>query len=136
MKSILFILTLVGFTLHVGAQEAVFIVHPSVSESALTREELKSILLGNKTKWDSGNLKLVVLTEGALHEKVIHDFTQRTADQFDKYWKKLLFTGKGSMPAQAKDDAGVIDYVAKNPGALGYVDRASVANGVKALVMK
>jgi len=137
MKSFLFCAALLFGVLTVRAQEAVFIVHPDVADPAISADDAKSILLGNLTKWRSGPvIKLIVLTEGSVHEKTIKDYTQRTPDQFDKYWKKKVFTGQGSMPAQAKTDAEVIAYVAANPGALGYVDKTSVTDKVKELPVK
>jgi ABC-type phosphate transport system substrate-binding protein len=112
----------------------VFIAHPSTAESVVSAEDAKNILLGNKTKWGSGaNIKLVVLTDGEVHESVVKDHTQRTTDQFDKHWKKLVFTGKGAMPATGKTDADVIAYVAANPGAFGYVAKDSATAQVKVL---
>lgn len=72
-------------------------------------------------------IRLVVLTEGEIHAAVLHTYAQRAPDQFDKWWKKQVFTGKGAMPAQAKTDAEVVDYVAKTPGAFGYVAKSSAA---------
>src|SRR4051794_14344079 len=86
------------------AQEAAFIANPSVTEAELGSDDVKAILLGNKTKWSSGNIKLVVLAEGAVHDKVIQGYTQRSPDQFDKYWKKQVFTGKGIAPTVVKTE--------------------------------
>lgn len=128
---------LVGFALAAHAQDAVFVTNTASADVSLSADDVKSILLGNKTKWESGGvIKLVVLTEGALNEKVIRDHTQRSADQFDKYWKKLVFTGKGMPPATAKTDADVIDYVSKNPGSFGYVAKESASDKVKVIAIK
>jgi ABC-type phosphate transport system substrate-binding protein len=135
---LLFALALLAFLIPTTyAQEAVFVVNPGVTETSITTEDAKAILLGNKARWESsGNIKLIVQTDSALNEKVIRDFTQRTPDQFDKYWKKLLFTGKAVMPIQAKTDAEVIDFVSKTPGAMGYAAKESVTDKVKVLAVK
>ncbi|MGC4072159.1 MAG: hypothetical protein QM760_06505 [Nibricoccus sp.] len=128
---------LIGLTLAAHAQDAVFITNAASADASLSADDVKAILLGNKTKWDGGGvIKLVVLTEGALNDKVIRDHTQRSADQFDKYWKKLVFTGKGMPPATAKTDAEVIDYVSKNPGSFGYVAKESASDKVKVIAIK
>lgn len=116
------------------AQDIAFIAHPSLKEGSVTAEEVKNILLNNKTKWASGPaIKLAVLNDGAVHEKVMKDFAGRSPEQFLVYWKKQVFTGVGSMPAQSKTDAEVVAYVAENPGAFGYVAKASVTDKVKVL---
>jgi ABC-type phosphate transport system substrate-binding protein len=128
---------LCGLALGAHAQEAVFVTNTAAGDVSLSGDDVKSILLGNKTKWDGGgNIKLVVLTEGAVHDKVIRDHTQRSPDQFDKYWKKLVFTGKGMPPAAAKTDAEVIDYISKNPGSFGYVAAESAGDKVKVIAIK
>ena len=119
------------------ADDAVFIVNPAGADASISSDDAKAILLGNKTKWDGGGLiKLAVLTQGDAHEKIMHDYVQRSADQFDKYWKKMVFSGKGMMPMQAASDADLVAYVAKTPGAIGYVSAASVTGAVKVLPVK
>lgn len=116
------------------AADYVFVTHPDTQVSTLSKDDVKNILLGNKTKWDSGGLiKLAVLTEGPVHEAVIQGFTARSADQFDKYWKKQVFTGKGIAPDAFKTDAELVAFVAKNPGAFGYIAGGTAPSGVKAV---
>jgi ABC-type phosphate transport system substrate-binding protein len=138
MSRFLLILALfAGLTGAARAQDVALIVNPQGADASLSADDVKSVLLGNKTKWDGGGLiKLAVLTSGPAHEAVMTTYAQRSADQFDKYWKKQVFTGKGVMPQQAADDAAMIDYVAKTPGALGYVSRAAVTDRVKVLSVK
>lgn len=128
---------LLGLASAARAQDVSFIVNPQGADASLSADDLKAVLLGNKTKWEGGGLvKLAVLTAGAAHDKVMKDHVQRSADQFDKYWKKLVFSGKGVMPAQAADEAAMIDYVSKTPGALGYVSAGAVTDKVKVLALK
>jgi ABC-type phosphate transport system substrate-binding protein len=116
------------------AGDAVFIAHPDVSTSSFSKEEVKNILLGNKTKWDGGGIiKLAVLSEGPTCDSVILTYTSRSADQFDKYWKKMLFTGKGMAPDAFKTDAEMIAFVAKTPGAFGYIAEGASPTGVKTI---
>ncbi len=119
------------------AQDVSFIVNPAGTDAAISTDGLKSVLLGNKTKWDAGGIiKLAVLTEGAAHEAVMKNHVQRTASQFDAYWKKQVFSGKGVMPAQFKTEAELLDYVAKTPGSVGYVGSGALDERVKALALQ
>ncbi|ACB77776.1 hypothetical protein [Opitutus terrae] len=136
MKTLLLMLALAASLGIARGQEVAFVVHPAVAESAVSAADIKNILLGTKTKWSSGPLRLVVQTDGAVHAKVIQQYAQRSPDQFDKYWKKQVFTGKGTMPAAAKNDAEVIAFVASTPGAFGYLAAASVTDKVKLLEVK
>jgi ABC-type phosphate transport system substrate-binding protein len=138
MSRYFIILTLLlGFGATARSQDVAFIVNPQGADAAISADDVKSVLLGNKTKWDGGGLiKLAVLTAGPAHDSVMKTYAQRSADQFDKYWKKQVFTGKGVMPVQAADDATIIDYVAKTPGAFGYVSASAVTGGVKVIPIR
>ena len=138
MLRLTFVFTvLLSFAGLLRADDAVFIVNPDGADASISAEAAKAILLGNKIKWDGGGLiKLAVLTQGDAHEKIMHEYVQRSADQFDKYWKKMVFSGKGMMPVQAASDADLVAYVAKTPGAIGYVSAASVTGAVKVLPVK
>ena len=118
------------------AYDGAFITNPSGPDS-ITRDQVKGILLGTITKWDAGGIvKLAVLTEGPVHEGIIQEFTARSADQFEKYWKKQVFTGKGSAPESMGSDPDMIAYVAKTPGSFGYVSTTTPGSGVKVLQIK
>lgn len=120
-----------------AAADAIFIAHPDAPSTQLPREDVKNILLGNRTKWEAGQvIKLAVLTEGAAHESVMQGILGRTPDQFDKFWKKQVFTGKGVMPVQFKTDAEIVGYVAANPGAFGYVTAGATLQGVKEVTLQ
>jgi len=126
---------MLGSALAVAA-DFTLIAHPSVPD-ALSHDDVKNILLGNKTKWDDGRvIKLAVLSEGAANEAVVQSFTTRSADQFDKYWKKQVFTGKGVAPDAFKTDAEMIAFVAKTPGSFGYISAGAKPDGVKTLVVQ
>lgn len=120
-----------------AAADCVFVAHPSTASATLKKDDVKNILLGNKTKWDGGGLlKLAVLSEGATHDAVVQEYTAKSADQFDKYWKKQVFTGKGVAPDAFKTDAELLAYVAKTPGAFGYVSTGAANDSVKSLTVE
>lgn len=132
--SLFLVLAFLGLAGVLRAQEVAFIVNPQGTDPGITVSDLQAVLLGQKTRWDSGGaIKLAVLTSGPAHEAVMRAHAQRSADQFDKFWKKLVFTGRGAMPMQAADEAALVDYVAKTPGAIGYVSPAAVTDRVKVL---
>ena len=112
-----------------------FIVHPETKPAdlaGLNRDDIKSILLNNRTKWRSGAaIRLVVVPRGPIHEEVAKDFIQKSPEQFLVYWKKQVFTGTGAMPEQAKSDAEIVEFVARTPGGFGYVAKDAVTDSVK-----
>ena len=51
-------------------------------------------------------------------------------------WKKLVFTGKGSMPESVNSEAELVALIAKTPGAIGYISADKVGDGIKAIPVK
>lgn len=134
----LFILGLVSlsflFPSKLLAQESVLIASKDVPYSVLPKEDVRNILLGYKTKWPNGQLiKVAILGGGDCYEATIHAFTSKSRDQYEKFWKKQVFTGNGVMPDFFKTDADVIGFVTNNPGAFGFVSPAADVSAVKVL---
>jgi ABC-type phosphate transport system substrate-binding protein len=57
----------------------------------------------------------------------------KNTQQFQTGWKKLVFTGKASMPEQVNNDDDVVALVAKTPGSIGLVDKTKAKDSVKAI---
>ncbi len=57
----------------------------------------------------------------------------KSSSQLNAYWSKLVFTGKGTPPEKLTTDQAVIDFVAANNDAIGYVDSAKVTDKVKVI---
>lgn len=108
------------------------VANPDTKLEKLSKEDAKNILLGTKTSTDGGvQLRLAVLKGSPSHAAAVQAFTGRTADQFDKYWKKQVFSGKSIAPDAFESDAELIAFVAKTPGAIGYIDDATPVAGVQ-----
>lgn len=60
--------------------------------------------------------------------------TGRNAAQIKATWAKLLFTGKGNPPKEVSGNAEVKKFVAGNPAAIGYIDKAAVDGSVKVVL--
>jgi ABC-type phosphate transport system substrate-binding protein len=119
-----------------AAAEDTVIVNPSLQITALDDDALKDIYLGKKTSWDDGSrVVVVVLKEGPSHDHLLQRLN-KSSPQFLTGWKKLVFTGKGTMPEMVESEDALIALVAKTPGAIGYIDKGRLKDGVKALPLK
>ena len=56
-----------------------------------------------------------------------------TDRQFSIYWKRLIFTGKGTPPTSFASDEKVVAFVARTPGAIGYVSTKAELKDVKTI---
>ncbi len=97
------------------------------TESKLTKisdDDLARVFLGKKTLWeDSGTRVQPALLEEELPvaQSFLEGALKKSVSQYRAYWKRLLFSGGGSAPRTFKNSAQVIEFVARQPGAIGVV---------------
>lgn len=126
-----------GLSASLAGADFQLIVNPGVPQADVSKEDIKNIFLGNVTKWQSGEVvKLGLLTEGPAADASAKEIAARTADQLSKYWKKQVFTGKGSSPEILKTDADAVAFVAKTAGAVAAVSPGTDVSTVKVLTIK
>jgi ABC-type phosphate transport system substrate-binding protein len=117
----------------------VVIVHAGIPDTALSADDLKSAYLGKKPTWSDGARISLVILGGDPGEGFIKERVGRSASQFKAHWKKEVFNGRGTMPAEAADAAGVIKTVTETAGAVGYLPEGQVPNplpaGIKVLTI-
>ena len=108
------------------------IVHPS-NAAALTQDDINKIFTGRAKSFTDGkaaepvNLTEAVAVRADFDQKVLG----RSSSQMKAYWSKLVFTGKGTPPKELASEQEVIDAVAKNPAAIGYVSSGAANGSVK-----
>lgn len=119
------------------AGEVAIICHPDTPESALSQSDIKKIFLGRKTRW-SNNQKIhfAVMKGSDFHETFLKTYIGKTPSQFDVYWKKMVFTGKGGLPKSFSSTEDMIQYAADTPGAIGYVPEGLATESIKSLSVK
>ena len=118
-------------TLPLAAQDVVMIINPGNETQSLTPKDLQKIYLNKKTRWRSGNhIVSVTLKSGAVHGEFVRQYLRKDVRQFSTFWKRLLFTGKGVPPTSFTKEEEVVAFVAKTPGAIGYVSRKANLKGV------
>lgn len=99
------------------------IVSASNTTGSLSRSLLSRMLLKKVTKWDDETtitpLDLSAKSETRAHfSKEIH---KKSVKYIRRYWQKQMFSGRGTPPKQLKSDEDMLEYVAGNEGAIGYV---------------
>ena len=109
------------------------IVNPEVEEGTLSQADLARIYLGKKTFWESGSrITPSLLNEKSpLTEAFLEESVRKTVRQYRAYWKRHLFSGKGTAPKTFSSSRQVANFVADNPGAIGVVDASFDDDRVK-----
>lgn len=110
------------------------IANKNVASEKVDTATLKAILLGKKIAWDSsGRIVLAILKSGPIADESLKQYADLTASAFNSHWRRLAMTGGGTAPKFFEQDAEVRKFVAETPGAIGFVDSASVDASVSLL---
>lgn len=109
------------------------VVHPGVAITALDRDLLSDLFLGERTTWEGGQRVVVVLQRRGGSAERLASLLGKTPAQVLATWKRLVFTGNGVMPQLVEDDNEVVSLVARTPGAIGWVEEGKATGQVKAV---
>ncbi len=117
--------------------DIVIVTNSSVDTQSMTKQQLKSVFLGQRIKWDNNQrIKVAILKKTDLHKKFVRSFTQKSPSQFHAWWKRMLFTGKGSPPIRFDSEEKLIEYIAKTKGAIGYISSQSKADNLNTIIVE
>lgn len=124
-----------GWPIHpASGGEVKIVANAKVPVSALGKAELEDIFLGKKKTWSDGSTITFVVQGGAIQDDFLSTYINKTASQFDNYWRKMVFTGTGKAPKSFTSDAEVVGFVTANPGAIGFT--AAESSGAKVISVK
>lgn len=128
--------TLISATLLVGLPamaETAVIVSSSNPNAAMDADTISRIFLGKTSNFPDGSAAVPIdQNEGsAVRDGFTDKILGKNASQLKAYWSRLIFTGKGTPPKEAGNDAAVKALIAANPNMVGYVDSSVVDGSVK-----
>lgn len=103
--------------------------------ASLTTDDLNRIFLGKKTLWESGTRIVPAMPEeeSTAGEAFLSVTLKKSVSQFRAYWKRLLFSGGGTVPKVFRSSSQLIDFVARQPGAIAVVEAGAVDDRVRVL---
>ena len=142
-KTALGLLTLLGF-LSVQASWALaqgvdrslrVIVSKENKLASLSTDDLNRIFLGKKTLWETGTRIVPAMPEeeSPAGETFLAGTLKKSVSQFRAYWKRLLFSGGGTVPKVFRSSAQLVDFVARQPGAIAVIEAQAVDDRVRVL---
>ena len=118
-----------------GADLAI-VVNKSTTLDTVSSADLRSMILGEKTKWPDGKKVTPVETspqapERALLLKVVLKMSDAV---LKRYYMQAAFTGKDILPPpELPTPAALKQFVARTPGAIGCILASDVDNTVTVL---
>jgi hypothetical protein len=140
MKNLLYSLLLVIpasiFVAHAHAQ-AIVIVNPSVRSADVSKSDLRDLFTGAASSLkDGSNVTPVLLKSSATHDEFLSAYIGKNDTAFRASWRSLVFSGQATMPKSLDSEAAVVEFVAHNTGAIGYISKATPHEGVKVLAVR
>ena len=99
------------------------IVHSSNPTTQMSAEAIASVFFKRTSRWSDDEVqKPVDLPLGsAVRDEVSRKILGRSVQAVRTYWLQRIFSGGQTPPLELPDDQAVIRYVARTPGAIGYI---------------
>lgn len=138
MKKVLFLLlAILSFAAVQARAQVIVIANPSVKSADVAKSDLKDVFTGASTTLKDGSHVTPVLQKsGAANDEFLSSYIGKNDTAFKAGWRSLVFSGQASMPKSLDGDAAVVEFVAHNAGAIGYISKATPHEGVKVLTVR
>jgi ABC-type phosphate transport system substrate-binding protein len=101
----------------------------------VAKGDLKEVFTGSSTSLGGSHVVPVLLKEGSVNDEFLAAYIGKTGAALTATWRSLVFSGQASMPKSVDSDAAMVEYIARTPGAIGYIGKASPHEGVKVLAV-
>ena len=112
--------------------DIVIIVSQNAPEKDLSMEKIQNIYIGKITLWSSNEKIIVaVLKNDEIHQAFLRKYVKRNPTQFQNTWRQLMFTGKASKPKTFDTISELIDFIASNWLAIGYMKKTAADDKIK-----
>lgn len=116
--------------------EVEVIVNAEVEVEQITRQLASAIFLGKTNELPDGTELVPYDQKAGTASRVsfYNKATNKTEDLVLTYWTKLIFNGKGYPPEQLLNDLEVLEQVASDEAAIGFVDSSVLNDEVKVVL--
>ncbi len=114
------------------------VVHADNPAISIERSELSGMFLGKRGEWDEGGeVRVVDQTTGSAARKAFTELIhQRNVAAVESYWQRVHYAGRDVPPPEVLSDGEVLDFVRRDPGAVGYVDPSTAIDaGVRVVAV-
>lgn len=112
--------------------EIVVVVNSASGLTELTQQQVIDIYMGRIQTVANGG-KVVPYDQpldSEIRAAFYQQLTGKSVASVNAYWARLLFTGRASPPKQVSDNMSIMDILAKNLNAIGYIDEKDLDDRV------
>lgn len=133
MRKILFIIITLIYAGLVYAEDLAIIVNPSNTETTISANMMKQIILGDKKRWSNGKHIVVFLpVKDSVERKTVDAKVMgMSAADFEKYLADEKIRGNVIAPPKEMEVDKIKSFVAQVPNAVGIIPVSKVDAGVK-----
>jgi ABC-type phosphate transport system substrate-binding protein len=134
---LLLLLAAASISMHRAQAQVVVIASPNVKPADVSKNELRDLFTGAASSFkDGSHVTPVLLKGGSANDEFLAEYVGKNDGAFKAGWRSLVFSGQASMPKTVESEAAMVEYVAHNPGAIGYIGKATPHEGVKVLEVR
>ena len=114
------------------------IVNPRNPNSAADRKFVEDAFLKKITRWSGGEtIQPVDLAPDSPTRRAFSgSVLKRSVEAVKSYWQARIFSGRDVPPPELDSDDGVVAYVLKHDGAVGYISAGAELRGAKLLAVR
>lgn len=122
---------------HVGA-DIVTVVGVDNPIGSLTRSEVSNIFLGKTRQFPDGRpARPIDQPEASPSRSAFYvTISNKQPAELKAYWSKMIFTGRGQPLPVVDGDGAVIERLARQPDAIGYIDDTALDARVKVVTVR
>jgi|SRR5579863_1420500 len=100
----------------------------------ISERDLKSIYLKDRQEWANGRAIIPVDLEDTEAQEIFsRKILKKGLHEVKVYWFQQIFYAKAAPPLVMKGDREVKEFIALNPGAIGYIHFGNLDSRVKAI---
>ena len=132
--NLIFVTVLSVFFFQSAMAGVAIVVNTNSKLESANQTEVINLFLNKSQTLQGERLVPVDQSKGqAARTEFYENVVNKNESQLKAYWSRLIFTGKGLPPAEIGNDKNVIDKVASDPNAIGYISSDKVNSSVKVL---
>ncbi len=118
-------------------EEVDIVVNKSNNVSALSRQEIRRIFMGEKSSWPGGKRVTVLMLTADQPERgvILREVFKMNESDYTRYFLQAAFTGRvQAAPKDLPSAARMKGRLATNPNAIGYLNKGDVDDSVRVLL--
>ena len=121
-----------------AGDEIAIIVNRDNVDISLTKSDLNKIYTGKRGTWSDGSAIKACdqKFDTSIAKKFLSDCIGKEVEDYQALWMQQMLSGAGTPPKSFASDAEVVDYVAANKDAIGYIAISSLSNRVATVKLK